>query len=112
MELAKKLGPHYENSVMRTTQLYKLPADTEPTCEDKIRRSSEVSFTFPEQLTNGVRRSSDAPFRPIEDSQQNHQRKHSDEIQSNVDYENITINVSRNYENVLLNPYEQDRGTD
>ena len=101
MELAKKLGPHYENNIMWTTQLYKLPVDTEPVCDDsKIRRPSEVSYTFPEQLTNSQFLS----------SQQSDQKKNLDELPSNGDYENV--NIIRNYENVRLKPFEDNKGTD
>ena len=112
MELAKKLGPHYENNIMLTTQLYKFPADSEQSFDDsKMRRASEISFTFPEQLTDGKRRSSETPSRSMEESISSLQieQRNTDETQLNGDYENVSININRNYENIVLNPFEQEK---
>ncbi|KAI6658543.1 Protein Dok-7 isoform X1 [Oopsacas minuta] len=90
MELAKKLGPPYENNVMITT-MSKL--DPDPSIEGKMTRSEGVKIQTADQFTP-------SDFLPI---MKDHRRS-SDVSASISDYENVKI--SQNYENISLNPFE------
>ena len=112
-EMAKKLGPRYENSVMWTTQLSKVPVENELEGEEakNLRRATDLPTKQTDDVFQPRRTSTDVPGVTLSEfTRQNYENLTLHDVPyPSGDYENV--NIGGNYENILFSSTsEQEKG--